>query len=182
MAPRVERSTAQGTGWSTGLDESSNRDREGAGPLSSEVNRRRVVFFDSVEGHLDLAPLGVESEGDVTNHEVGFVFGFEGEVVGQMTRPTEVVEHRPDPLGDGRQLLFFDFEDEESTTLANLEEKEPVAHDSSSSDHDAVGSFERYFHEGTNSFRAEVELTVKTSGTAPPRWRALTEQVETTVR
>jgi hypothetical protein len=182
VAPGIERAPAQGAGSSSGLDEAGNGDGEGARPLPRELDGGPVAVVDSSESHLYDPLRCVKGEGDLADHKIGFVLTFEGEILGEVPGTPEVVEYRPNPLGHGGELLFLHLHDDESTPLANLEEKEAVAHDSAGSDHHAIGLSKGVNHEGTSSVREEVEFTPRTRGPVAPSKSALTEQVEMTVR
>ncbi len=183
MSPRIQGAATQGTRGSTGFHQPCDGDRQPASPFFGEGDRGDiVVVFDRFERDLDDVTLLVDRDGDVTNGEIRFVFGLQGEIVGQVPGSSQVVEDLGNPLRECGELDLLALEDDEASSLARLEEEQTIAHLTAYADHDLVGGVEFVLHEAMSSLKVPVLLTLNTIGVEPVSTTALIEQVEMTVR
>jgi hypothetical protein len=120
VTARVKRSSAQWTRWSTSFHESSDCDGQSTGPLLGERDLGDVLFLDVFKRALQNTTFFINRECNVTNHKVSFVFGFEREVIGQVSWATQRRHDLANPLGKLRELDFLYLQDEQSTLLAEL--------------------------------------------------------------
>jgi hypothetical protein len=178
----VERSSTERAEWTSGFDESNDGDRESGGQLARETDAERGVFFERLHRHIDRLFGLVHRDGDVARDEVSFVFGLQGEVLGEVPGTAEFLEDLPDPFRERGELELLALHDDQTTSLSNLEEKEPVAHFAAHADHDAVGVGKDVVHEGLRPFSEPVLFTHSTIGVDPVKATALTEHGEMTVR
>src|ERR1700678_4103840 len=99
-----------------------------------------------------------------------------------MARTPELEQHLTDPFGECRELNLFALDNDEASTLSNLQQKEPITDFAAHPDHDFVRVGKDVVHDGPSSFNDPVLLTHSTTGVPPVKATALREHGEMTVR